>query len=291
MSAVQTSQSLLTLTFFSLISVPCCYCCTLGKYDTSKREPDRLKSRLHQCSSHYPSRVSKDQSQDKAVPSCQASNEMFLCLVLGSKEMWEPGYHDTLVLPQTIWQQPPGPEPYRPIVSSNPGSVSCIQSDKRATTQHDPIPEPTEKPPTTKRQKFSRQQHSLGSHKIAVVSDQLFMVLYPSRANFTREIEHQQGAIPSPRVVNAVDEYTDSRVRDFELHAEWWLECHRGVGDNDVVLLAMNLFGDKQYDFDIYGCKFSVIARPGSVQVVSMKERPLKDGSDCVEDRDGLFVW
>jgi hypothetical protein len=27
---------------------------------------------------------------------------------------------------------------------------------------------------------------------------------------------------------------------------------HNGVGDNDVVLLAMNLFSDRQYDFDFY---------------------------------------
>lgn len=189
---------------------------------------------------------------------------------LGSKEMWRAGPHDTLVLPQTAWRQPPGPGSCRPIVSSEPGTVSCAQSDERATTQNDTIPESTV--PLVKRQEFSRQEQNLGSHKIAVVSDQSFMVLYPSRANFMREIEDQQAAL-SPRILNAADEYIDSRVRDYERHAELWLECHQGVGNNDVVLLAMNLFGDKQYDFDIYGCKFSVFARPGNVQVVSMKER------------------
>lgn len=79
-----------------------------------------------------------------------------------------------------------------------------------------------------------------------------------------REIQDQQGAKPSPGIVNAADKYIGSRVRDFKLHTEWWLKCHNGVGDNNIVLPAINLFGDKQYDFDIYGCEFSVV-RPVNV--------------------------
>ncbi|KAH8756014.1 hypothetical protein F5883DRAFT_174486 [Diaporthe sp. PMI_573] len=178
---------------------------------------------------------------------------------LGSKEMWEPRSHDTLVLPQTSWQQPPSPKPYVPIISSNPVFVSCVRSDTRATPQPgpilesteeplprkrrklSPIPESTEKPPPRKRRKPSHQQHSLREHKVAVMSDQSFMVLYPSRANSMNEIQDQPRAKPSPRIVNAVDVYIDSRVRDLDHHAEWWLKYYSGLGDNDVVLLAMNL--------------------------------------------------
>ncbi|KAH8744689.1 hypothetical protein F5883DRAFT_21424 [Diaporthe sp. PMI_573] len=104
-----------------------------------------------------------------------------------------------------------------------------------------PIPESTEKPPPRKRRKPSHQQHSLREHKVAVMSDQSFMVLYPSRANSMNEIQDQPRAKPSPRIVNAVDVYIDSRVRDLDHHAEWWLKYYSGLGDNDVVLLAMNL--------------------------------------------------
>jgi hypothetical protein len=143
---------------------------------------------------------------------------------LGSKEMWEPRSHDTLVLPQISWQQPPSPKPYVPIVSSNSVFVSCARSDTRATPQPGPILESTGEPLPRKRRKLSHQQHSLREHKIAVMSDLSFMVLYPSRANFKHEIQDQWGAKPSPRIVNAADVYIGSRVTDLELHAEWWLK-------------------------------------------------------------------
>jgi len=187
--------------------------------------------------------------------------------------MWEPRSHDTLVLPQTSWQQPPSPRLYVPIVSSSPAFSPCLRLRERATPQPGSASKSTENPPPRKRRKLSHQQDSLRKHEITVISDQSFIVLHQSRANFIHEIKDQRGAKLSPRIVNAADEYIGSRVRDLELHAEWWLKYHGGVGDNDVVLLAMNLFGDKQYDFDIYGCEFSVVARPDNVQMVSMRER------------------
>lgn len=68
-----------------------------------------------------------------------------------------------------------------------------------------------------------------------------------------------------------MDEFIDRQVRDYELHAERWLKQHPEVAENDIVVLAINLAVGKQYDFDLFGCNFSVVARPGKKQVVSMK--------------------
>lgn len=96
------------------------------------------------------------------------------------------------------------------------------------------------------------------------------MIISPSQAKFTVEDEILGSASPLS-VVNAIDDFIDRQVRDHEVDAERWLDGHGEAAENDVVVLAMNLAVRKQYDFDLFGCNFLMIASPGEKQVVSTK--------------------